>query len=76
VSKEKLIPMRVLRPYSRGRVRHSPGNVIRVPEHVAQAMERARPPYGERVGEPGPKAGDEAVAAAPAPKPQGKPREK
>lgn len=75
MSKEKLIPMRVLRAYSRGHVRHSPGKVIRVPEHVAQAMEQAKPPYGERVSATAATAEEEAASgAAVVPKPQGKPQ--
>lgn len=68
MSKEKTVRMRVLRTYSRGNVRHHPGKVIHVPEHVAKAMERARPPYGERVEEAAAKAEEAST-----PKAQAKP---
>lgn len=74
MSKEKMVKVKLLRVYSRGNARYSPGKVIRVPDHVAKAMEAANPPYGKRVEEAGAKAeGDGASTPASAPKAAAKP---
>ena len=51
MSNGKLVAMKVTREYPRGGIVRGVGETIHVTEAVANAMEEARPPYGERVAD-------------------------